>query len=81
MRSPAVLIANLDTDIKFHKGRATLFTRIDLGLSEKIELPEVSLVPKSHKGQRYIEYQVPILRGNIDDLANPVALLDRLRFF
>ena len=78
----------IDTDVKFAKGRATLHTTLNLGIAGgrySFQLPEVSLVPKSHKGQRYIEYQVPVVRGNIDDvlqgLSDPAALFDRLRFF
>ena len=78
----------VDTNVTFKKGRATLHTKVDLGLAGsryKFELPEVSLIPRSHKGRRYIEYQVPVVRGNIDDvlegISDPTALLDRLRFF
>lgn len=78
----------IDTDVKFDHGKATLHTTLNLGLAGdryNVRLPEVSLVPRSLQGQRYIEYQMPVVRGNLDDvlqgLTDPATLLDRLRFF
>jgi len=87
-RRAQIRLAGIDTDIKFHKGRATLNTTVDLQIGSSRynwRLPEVSLIPKSHKGRRYVEYQIPIIRGNLDDviegITDPVALMERLRFF
>ncbi|MBT8495362.1 MAG: hypothetical protein KJO07_20105, partial [Deltaproteobacteria bacterium] len=84
----ALLGFGLDTRVKFHKGKATFFATLDLHSASrnyKIRLPEFSLVPKSYKGRRYVEYQVPIVRGNLDDVVqaflDPASLINRLRFF
>jgi hypothetical protein len=55
----------VSSDVDFRKGAPRVSTTLNLGLAGKdlaFTLPEVTVVPRSYLGQRYIEYQIPVLR-------------------
>ena len=57
------LRVRMHTKVRFSKGRASIKARFRVFNDYLVELPEVHVVPRTWRGQTYVEYQLPILSG------------------
>jgi len=61
-----VFALSFDSKITFRDGGARIRGRLNLGVAGRkmtFDLPDITLVPKTYQGRRYMEYQVPLLEG------------------
>ena len=61
---PERFALRLDSDVQFSGGSARVQSRLQLGVaghSLDVEVPDFEVVPRSEKGERFVEVRVPLI--------------------